>query len=71
MMNQLESETHSFITRIWLEEKNEKLDYILWRGHITHIPSGKRLYFQDLDTMLAFVKSHLKWSADQSNSKLA
>jgi hypothetical protein len=53
----LESHTHSFIAKIWLEEK--EADRALWRGHITHVLSGERRYFQSVDDITAFVISYL------------
>ena len=51
-MDQEDSNTHSFIIRIWLEdERGQKA----WRGHITHVPSGKRRYMKEFDDILAFI----------------
>jgi hypothetical protein len=51
---------HSFIVKIWLEETAEEADRALWRGHITHIPSGKRRYLQTLDQIAAFIIPYLE-----------
>ncbi len=59
-MEPAESNTQSFIIKIWLEEADEETGRGLWRGHITHVPSGERRYLQDLDAILLFIKPYLK-----------
>ena len=56
------SESHfcSFIIKIWLEETPPPQGCALWRGHITHVPSGKRHYFQTLEGILAFVSPYVQ-----------
>ena len=54
-MDQEDSNTHSFIIRIWIEELNDESGQKTWRGHITHVPSGKRRYMKDFDDILAFI----------------
>lgn len=56
----VEFNTHSFIVKIWLEETAEETNKPIWRGHITHVPSGKRNYFQDLNGIIAFVTPFLE-----------
>ena len=51
---------HSFIVRIWLEETAEEAPEVHWRGHITHIPSQKRRYFEDLNDIPVFVTPYLE-----------
>lgn len=52
--------THSFVVKIWLEEAPEESNKPIWRGHITHVPSGKRNYIQDLNGINTFVQPFLK-----------
>lgn len=59
-MRLFESKIHSFIIRIWLEETTEEAGRALWRGHITHVPSGKQRYLKDLDDILLFVAPYLE-----------
>jgi hypothetical protein len=59
-MDSIEATSHPFIVRIWLEETPEEAGKAVWRGHITHVPSGDRCYFENLDTMSAFVGLHLE-----------
>ena len=59
-MNQSTTTTHSFIVKIWLEDTAEEAKSVTWRGHITHVFSGKRRYLQDLDDIAAFITPYLR-----------
>ena len=59
-MDQFEAQTHSFIIKLWLEETAEDAGRPVWRGHVTHVPSGERRYLQNLDGILAFVAPYLE-----------
>lgn len=59
-MDLYESNTHSFIVKIWLEETTEEAGRATWRGHITHVPSGKRRYIQELHEFTAFIAPYLE-----------
>ena len=54
-----DSWTHSFITKIWLEESAEEAGRAIWRGTITHVPSGERRYLHALDDVTAFIVPYL------------
>jgi hypothetical protein len=56
----LEDNAHSFIVRIWPEGVDEKAGLVTWRGRVTHVPSGERRYFEDLDEVTAFMASYLE-----------
>ena len=49
---------HSFIIRLWAEEITRG-GQVYWRGHITHVLSGKQSYIEDMDTIPAFIKPFL------------
>lgn len=55
-----EAHTHSFVIKIWLEEPAEEANQVIWRGHITHVPSGTRRYFQDLTVITDFMQPYLQ-----------
>lgn len=55
-----EAHTHSFVIKIWLEENPQEASQALWRGHITHVPSGTRRYFQDLTVIADFMQPYLQ-----------
>jgi hypothetical protein len=55
-----ESNHHSFIVRLWREEIDEEAGQPVWRGHITHVPSGTRRYLTDLREVTAFIAPYLE-----------
>ncbi len=58
-MVSIESNTHAFILKIWLEETPEDTTGARWRGHITHAYTGDRCYLQELEDIIAFVAPYL------------
>jgi hypothetical protein len=50
---------HSFIVRVWLEEDAEGNRPAVWRGHVTHAVSRKRVYISDLREILPVIVSQL------------
>lgn len=58
-MASIDSNTHSFIIKVWLEEVNELTSQIIWRGHITHVQDGKRRYVDDFEGMKHFIKIYI------------
>jgi hypothetical protein len=55
-----EASTHSFVVKIWIEETADHRRGARWRGHITHVPSGKRRYIQQLGAIGDFVVPYLE-----------
>jgi hypothetical protein len=53
-----ETESHAFVVRIWLEEVSAS-GRALWRGHITHVPSGRRRYVQRLGDITTFIAPYV------------
>jgi hypothetical protein len=51
--------THTFVVKVWSEELHTEAGTILWRGHVTHVSSGSRRYFQQLGDVLRFIDSFL------------
>ena len=49
-----EFNTHAFVIKIWLE------DNAMWRGHITHVPSGERRYIETLSEIDDFILPYLE-----------
>lgn len=58
-MDLLESSTHSFIIKVWLEASATDGRIAGWHGHITHVPGGQRRYLKDLNEITAFIKPFL------------
>jgi hypothetical protein len=56
----MESATQSFVIKIWLEETAEEAGQVLWRGHITHVPSRRQVYLTRLDQIAQFIKPYLE-----------
>jgi hypothetical protein len=54
-MDPSESNIHSFIIKIWLEETAKEAGRAWWRGHIAQALSGKRRYLYDLDDIAVFI----------------
>lgn len=59
-MTAIEPGVHSFIIKIWLEELSEETGQVEWHGHITHVPSGERVYLRELEDTLVFIRSCLE-----------
>jgi hypothetical protein len=58
-MTVYEKSTYSFVIRIWLEETATATKPALWRGHITHVMTGKERYFDDLQDILNFISQYV------------
>jgi hypothetical protein len=59
-MDPYESNTHSFIVKIWIEEFLDEPGQVIWRGRITHVPDGRQSYFQSLEDLVRFIRSYLQ-----------
>jgi len=55
-----EIRTHHFIVKVWIEETAEEAGQAVWRGHITHVPSGRRRYLRDFGDIIAFIEPYLE-----------
>lgn len=54
-----EINTHAFVIRLWFEERGKK-GRAKWRGHITHVLTGRRRYLQNMGDISAFIESYLQ-----------
>jgi hypothetical protein len=59
-MDSLEPGAQSFIVKIWVEEHPEEGGRGTWRGHVTHVPSGKRRYLKNLGEIEDFIAPYLE-----------
>ena len=59
-MDTYESNTHSFIVKVWLEDDDEQHGPPVWRGHVTHVPSNQRRYVDDLNGISKFISGYLE-----------
>lgn len=55
-----EASTHSFVIKIWIEERDDKSGKVSYRGYITHVPSGARRYLKDLNDIINFILTYLE-----------
>jgi hypothetical protein len=65
-MDLAESKVHSFIIKLWLE--GDATTFV-WHGHITHVPSGERRYFNKLSGITDFVSEYLDGRKAHSDFK--
>jgi hypothetical protein len=64
----LKTRPNSFIVKIWLEPPDDKTKAVKWRGHITQVPSGRRVYIADLNGIGKFIAGYLiEMGADLSH----
>ncbi len=66
-MTDLNTDSHSFVVKIWLEDRIKTTGKAVWRGHITHVFGGERRYVQDLDGITMFIAPYL----DHMGAKLS
>ncbi len=67
-MEPVEPIIHSFLIKVWQEVYGGHIGPHVWRGYITHVPSGTRRYFEDLAGIADFVGPHLEpmpWVGDR------
>jgi hypothetical protein len=58
-MDKPQSKLQSFIVKLWLEESGDETGKAIWRGHITHVPSGERRYLKRQSDIMQFIHQHL------------
>jgi hypothetical protein len=46
--------------RIWLEESATENVHPTWRGSLTHVISGRRIHFGDLESLPKLIRPYLK-----------
>lgn len=66
--DEVDRQTCAFVIRVWLEEGDSSTGDCRWRGHITHVLSSHRLYFEDLKEMNAFVEQYLEQMLVENSS---
>ena len=59
-MDIYEVSDHPFVVRIWLEETVEEAGQASWRGHVTHVPSGKRYGLRELEDVIFIILPYLE-----------
>lgn len=63
-----EHESQSFLFRIWREDPSEDDPPLNFRGHMTCLLDGTRIYVQSWIEVQAFINSYLEASANKSET---
>ena len=58
-MATLQPNTHAFIVKVWLEDTGEMTGKAVWRGRITHVPTGQMRHFVDVNEVADFMLPYL------------
>jgi hypothetical protein len=58
-MDLRESQVHSFIVKLWLEQSGDETFKEVWHGFITHVPGGERRYLKKIDDIPDFIERYL------------
>jgi hypothetical protein len=56
---EIEPGTHAFVVKVWREEGAQSSRGTAWRGHITHVASGRRRYVTSLGELDLFIAQYL------------
>jgi len=57
-----ESSLLSFVVHLWKEDSDSEAPHTNWRGHITPVPNGTRLYFTNITQIPELIAAHLNLS---------
>jgi hypothetical protein len=59
IMTFFEAEAHSFVLRIWRENRDNPNDQGEWRGWIEHVQSAQRHYFRSVSEIAQVVSAYV------------
>ena len=59
IMTYFEADAHSFVLRIWRENREGSDDPAEWRGWIEHVQSEQRHYFRNLEDISRIVTAYV------------
>lgn len=54
----IEPNTHAFVVKVWCEN-DAGARRTIWRGHITHVASGRRRYITSIGQLDMFIIQYL------------
>ena len=55
-----DSNSQSFIVKVWVEDSAVACDHGVWHGHITHVPSHVRRYLKNSGEIEDFIAPYLE-----------
>ena len=64
----MDEDTHSFIIRIWNAAEDRPGKPSAWRGSIDYVGNDKRLYFNDLNSVVYFIHEQVDSMTSTSSS---
>jgi hypothetical protein len=53
-------QTHSFVVKVWEKEGGAQQGGVPWRGSITHVGTGERLYLENLREVSGFLAPYVR-----------
>ena len=56
----IQPDTHSFVVKVWLNDHAQRSGKVIWRGRITHVPSGSCQHFSKTADMVDFIADYLQ-----------
>lgn len=59
-MGESPPQTHSFVVKVWEKEGGAQEEGVPWRGSITHVGTGKRLYLENLREVSDFLVPYVR-----------
>ena len=63
-----EKTTHSFVIKIWLEQTQEELNHVVWRGRVVHVDTGERVFIKDYDEILSFISPYIEQLGEEDHT---
>jgi len=69
MDHSAESTLHSFIVKLWLDDQDGEKGQRVWRGYVTHVPTGAQRYLKRLSDIDEFIKEYLGGSEIGNSSR--
>lgn len=58
-MDEGEIEAQSFVVKVWLEETDSGSGRRLWRGRVTHVPTGEHHAFTELAALVGILEPYV------------
>ena len=59
IMTRFEKEAHSFVIRLWRENRDDPQKTAVWRGWVDHVQSGKRHHFQGIQAIQEIIAGYV------------